>query len=42
MVRPMKSMRLLAANYRVALDAGRAICFHIGRQWPGVSERVLG
>ncbi len=27
-------------NYRAALDAGRAICFHIWRQRPGASERV--
>src|SRR5258708_2538352 len=27
------------ANNRAALDAGRALCLHIWRYWPGASER---
>ena len=25
-------------NLRSALDAGTALCLHIGREWPGASE----
>jgi hypothetical protein len=25
-------------NYRSALDARTALCFHIGGRWPGASE----
>jgi len=30
---------MLMLNHRAALDAGRAICLHIWRYWPGASER---
>jgi hypothetical protein len=33
------SMTLAPPNYRAALDAGREICLHIWRHWPGASER---
>ena len=31
--------RMTVPNNRATLDAGRAICFHCWRHWPGASER---
>jgi hypothetical protein len=41
LIEPNPPIQLLSLppNYRAALDAGRALCFHIGRQWPGAGER---